>query len=92
MSTIDITIVQAIPHTHLLGKQVWTKIIRNGEYVGYLFRNKYYDFNYQQSYELDPPIKITQQDTLHTYCEYASKNRTKFTNAGLSTQEEVINF
>jgi hypothetical protein len=89
MKTEDITIVAVSPHTHLAGTEVWTKIIRNGEDKGYLFRNNYYDFNYQNSYILDPPVKITKQDTLYTYCGYQTMNRTSFTKAGLSTRDEV---
>jgi hypothetical protein len=82
-------VVSAIPHTHLTGTEVWTKIIRKGVDIGYLFRNKYYDFNYQNSYNLDPPVKITKDDSLYTYCGYQTLGRSKFTAAGLSTKDEV---
>ena len=50
----------AAPHTHLVGIDVWTRIIRKGEDIGYLHRNKYYDFNYQNNYLLDPYVNFTQ--------------------------------
>ena len=50
----------AYPHTHLSGLEVSTKIIRNGSDIGYLFRNKYYDFNFQNNYLLNPSVEITQ--------------------------------
>ncbi len=74
----------------MAGNEVWTKIIRKGVDIGYLFRNKYYDFNYQNSYNLDPPVKITKDDALHTYCGYQTTTRDKFTSAGVSTKDEVI--
>jgi hypothetical protein len=92
MQTQDITIVTSIPHTHLAGNEVWTKIIRKGVDIGYLFRNKFYDFNYQNSYLLDPPVKITKDDSLYTYCGYQTTSRTTFTNAGVSTKDEVSYF
>jgi hypothetical protein len=52
--------VIAAPHTHLTGKSISTKIIRDGVNIGYLDYNKYYDFNYQELYILNPRIEITQ--------------------------------
>ena len=46
-------------HTHLTGMELYTKIIRNGVDIGYLFYNKYYDFNFQNSYEISPPAVVT---------------------------------
>ena len=47
------------PHTHTVGYEVYTKIIRKGNDIGYLFKNDYYDFNYQNIYTLNPPVNIT---------------------------------
>ena len=55
----NITVISANPHTHLTGISVDTKIIRNGVDIGYLFANHEYDFNYQQSYLLNPYVNIT---------------------------------
>lgn len=55
----NLTVISINPHTHLTGIEVWTKIIRNGTDIGYLNLNKNYDFNYQDSLQLDPPINIT---------------------------------
>lgn len=52
------TVLFAFPHTHLTGVEVSTSIIRNGVDIGYLYRNKYYDFNYQNYYPLDPPVVL----------------------------------
>ena len=59
MNTSNITIIMSAPHTHLAGVKIWTKIIRNGRDIGYLFNNQYYDFNYQNLYLLDTPVNIT---------------------------------
>lgn len=55
----NITIVTALPHTHLAGISVETSIIRNGVDIGYVFANHHYDFNYQQIYLLNPQVVLT---------------------------------
>jgi len=58
LNSSDITVVMAFSHTHLSGIDIGTKIIRNREDIGYLYRNKYYDFNYQMNAFLNPPVPI----------------------------------
>ncbi|CAF0751051.1 unnamed protein product [Brachionus calyciflorus] len=85
----NITLFSALPHTHLTGFEVWTKMIRNEVDIGYLFRNKYYDFNYQNNYLLDPRFTIQKGDEFITECSYDTKNRTNFTLGGLGTDKEM---
>ncbi|RNA17654.1 DBH-like monooxygenase 1, partial [Brachionus plicatilis] len=85
----DLNIIAANPHTHLSGLEVSTKIIRDGQDIGYLFRNKYYDFNYQNTYLLNPPVQITKKDELITECIYQTSKRTNFTFGGLGTRQEM---
>lgn len=59
MNSQNITILSALPHTHLTGVEISTKIIRNGTDIGYLDWNKYYSFNYQNIYLLNPRVEIT---------------------------------
>ncbi len=40
------------------GRELYTKIIRNNQEIGYLANNKYYDFNYQYINYLQQPIKL----------------------------------
>ncbi|CAF0875388.1 unnamed protein product [Adineta ricciae] len=53
-----ITVTAAFPHTHLQGKTVWSKLIRNGVAVQYLFNADAFDFNYQFNHRLPEPIKL----------------------------------
>lgn len=55
----NITVIGTIPHTHMTGVSVDTKIIRNGTDIGYIFANHQFDFNYQQFYTLYPFVNIT---------------------------------
>lgn len=82
-------IISANPHTHLTGLEVSTKIIRKGVDIGYLFRNKYYDFNFQNTYLLNPEVPITKDDELITECVYNTNDRTGFTYGGLGTRQEM---
>lgn len=53
-----ITVFSAFPHTHLQGRSVWTKIIRNRTAVDYLFNSDAFDFNYQFENRLVKPIQL----------------------------------
>ena len=52
--------ISAFPHTHNQGKSVWTKIIRNGKAIDYLFNAESFDFNYQFENRLSKPIQLFQ--------------------------------
>ena len=69
---------------------MWTKIIRKGKDIGYLFRNRNYDFNYQSNFVLNPFVNITTDDELVTRCEFNTASREKnWTWAGEGTKNEV---
>jgi hypothetical protein len=51
-------VIYALPHTHLQGVSVWTKIIRNNTAVEYLFNAESYHFNYQFQHRLSQPIQL----------------------------------
>jgi hypothetical protein len=55
----NLTIISAMPHTHLAGTAVYTKLIRNGKDIGYVFNIPNYDFNYQQTFTLTPYVTLT---------------------------------
>ena len=52
-----ITAFSGFLHTHLAGRSVRTKLVRNNEVVKYLFDNPKYDFNYQFNNDIEP-IKL----------------------------------
>ncbi|CAF4772742.1 unnamed protein product [Rotaria sp. Silwood1] len=53
-----ITVITAYAHTHLQGRSVWTKLIRNGTAVQYLFNTEAFDFNYQFEHKLPKRIQL----------------------------------
>lgn len=42
----------------ILGKEVHTKIIRNGQETAYIAKNKYFKFNYEYYNFLANPVKL----------------------------------
>ncbi|CAF4721008.1 unnamed protein product, partial [Rotaria sp. Silwood1] len=53
-----ITVISAIPHIHMPGRRVWTKLIRNKTAVQYLPDRGAFEFHYQYEYRLPQPIKL----------------------------------
>ncbi|CAF1282205.1 unnamed protein product, partial [Didymodactylos carnosus] len=53
-----ITVVSSFPHTHLQGKSVSTKLIRNQSVASYLFNADAFDFNYQFENRLPKRIQL----------------------------------
>merc|ERR1712110_102521 len=43
----EIKVFAHLPHTHLAGRSIYTKVVRNKTEVEYIGNNKYYDFNFQ---------------------------------------------
>ncbi|CAF4919956.1 unnamed protein product [Rotaria sp. Silwood1] len=84
-----ITIVSAFPHTHLQGRTVWTKLIRNKTAVQYLFDAEAYDFNYQYENRLPQSIKLFRGDELATRCIYNTMNKNTITLGGERTKDEM---
>ncbi|CAF0955087.1 unnamed protein product [Adineta ricciae] len=84
-----ITVTTAFPHTHLQGRTVWTKIIRNGTAVDYLFNGDAYDFNYQFENRLPKPVKLYPGDELATRCVYNTMDKNQTTTGGERTQDEM---
>jgi hypothetical protein len=78
-----------ILHTHLLGREIWTQVIRNGVELAPLASQDHYDFNYQEFQKLATPYKLYPGDKLVTHCIYDSSSRTEVTYGGLGTRNEM---
>ncbi|CAF3465404.1 unnamed protein product [Rotaria socialis] len=84
-----INVVSALPHTHLQGISVWTKLIRNNTAVQYLFNAEAFDFNHQFANRLSTPIKIYPGDAFATRCIYSTRNKDDMTLGGKRTIDEM---
>eukprot|EP00795_Rhopilema_esculentum_P003452 gene3452-1831_t len=72
----EVNFFASFPHAHVLGRAIWTKIIRNGKEVVEVLRDNNYDFDYQG-------------DEVINYCRYNSIGRQNATFGGESTKEEM---
>jgi len=89
----EIKFFASLLHAHTAGREIWTKLIRNGKEILELIRDKNYDFNYQQSHLLRQEVPFKAGDELLTYCRYNTMNRKDATVGGLSTADEMcVNF
>ncbi|CAF1205461.1 unnamed protein product [Rotaria magnacalcarata] len=84
-----VNIVSALPHTHLQGYSVWTKLIRNNTAVQYLFNAESFNFNYQFANQLPKTIKIYPGDAFATRCIYKTTDKNDITLGGQRTKDEM---
>ena len=59
MKNENLTIVRAIPHAHKAGRGIETKIVRNNKIIGFLSKNKHFNYSFQRGYDMNPPINLT---------------------------------
>ena len=70
-----VTVFAVLLHTHLLGRQIRLRHIRNGtEVLPYIVRDDNYDFSYQRMRHV-PPRKVMKGDQLTVECVYNSTDR-----------------
>ncbi|GFG39856.1 hypothetical protein Cfor_08836, partial [Coptotermes formosanus] len=76
-------------HTHLIGRKVRLRQIRDGVEQPPITSDNNYDFSYQEYRRLQNPVKVYPGDHLIAQCVYNSKGRTTITLGGLTTREEM---
>ncbi|XP_068702591.1 DBH-like monooxygenase protein 1 [Montipora foliosa] len=84
-----ISVIASGLHTHLAGRKVILRHIRNGLELPEIARDEHYDFNFQEYHLLDKEIHIAPGDSLITKCIYDTQDRNWVTNGGISTREEM---
>jgi len=84
-----VTVFSAFPHTHLQGRSLWAKIIRNNKAIDYLFNAESYDFNYQFENRLAEPVKLYPGDEIASRCIYNTMNKNETTLGGEATKNEM---
>eukprot|EP00058_Branchiostoma_floridae_P005110 XP_002590598.1 hypothetical protein BRAFLDRAFT_123613 [Branchiostoma floridae] len=88
-----IKVFASMPHAHLAGTAVRTKLVRNGVFQSYVGRDETYDFDLQEIRLLDPEVIVQEGDLLITECTYKTTDRTQATLGGLGSREEMcMNF
>ncbi|XP_077969383.1 DBH-like monooxygenase protein 1 homolog isoform X2 [Styela clava] len=85
----NVTAFSVILHSHLAGRKLRLRHIRNGVELPYLANDENYDFNYQESRYLNPGVTIKNTDYLQMECDYSTRDRTMMTEGGLGTLQEM---
>merc|ERR550532_42389 len=85
-----IQILNGVLHSHLAGRKMRLRHIRNGKELPVILQDNNYDFNFQASRQ--PPKgrgKILPGDEMILECDYETTGRQGPTFGGLSTREEM---
>ena len=72
-----IKLVSVVLHSHLAGKKLRLRHIRNGQELPRVAEDDHYDFNYQQARVLPQEVSVLPGDELVTECVYQTPNRTE---------------
>ncbi|XP_033726627.1 DBH-like monooxygenase protein 1 [Pecten maximus] len=84
-----IQIFAVLQHSHLLGRQMITRIHRNGREIKPLVTDRHFDFDFQDMRYLSEKRTIYPTDKLELNCVYDSSHRQNITQGGVSTQDEM---
>jgi dopamine beta-monooxygenase len=81
------------PHMHQYGRSMVTEHYRCGNKIGEIGHISEYEFDNQQSYTLNPPVKILPGDALVTTCKYDTSNADVDVKGGEQSSDEMcMNF
>ncbi|KDR24478.1 MOXD1-like protein 2 [Zootermopsis nevadensis] len=84
-----IDIFGVVLHTHLIGRKVRLRQIREGVELPPITADNNYDFSYQEYRRLQNPVTVYPGDHLIAECVYNSEGRSTITLGGLTTREEM---
>ncbi|XP_019644474.1 PREDICTED: DBH-like monooxygenase protein 1 [Branchiostoma belcheri] len=76
-------------HTHLAGRKMKMRHVRNGVELPWIRNDGNFDFNFQQTVSLQKEVEVLKGDYLIVECTYNTTDRRKVTYGGLSTEEEM---
>nr|XP_045616431.1 uncharacterized protein LOC123769364 [Procambarus clarkii] len=82
-------VFQGLLHSHLLGRGLSLRHIREAKELPPLLKDMTYDFNYQQTRVLTEEVTVLPGDYLITECTYDATNRHQPTFGGFNTEEEM---
>ncbi|KAK2589072.1 hypothetical protein KPH14_001907 [Odynerus spinipes] len=84
-----VNVVSVVLHSHLAGRRLSLKHIRNGKELPRIVQDNHFDFEYQQSHTLEKEVNILPGDELVAECVYRTLNRTKPTLGGYAASQEM---
>nr|XP_039269063.1 DBH-like monooxygenase protein 1 homolog [Styela clava]XP_039269064.1 DBH-like monooxygenase protein 1 homolog [Styela clava] len=69
----NVTAFSVVLHSHLAGRKLRLRHIRDGVELPYLGNDENYDFNYQEARYFNPGVTIKSTDYLQMECDYNTK-------------------
>jgi len=84
-----IKIISGVLHSHLAGRRMRLRHVRNGIELPLVLEDNHYDFNFQASRVPRTETVVRPGDDLILECEYDSSTRDQPTFGGLSTRDEM---
>lgn len=84
-----INVVSVVLHSHLAGRRLSLKHIRQGKELPKIVQDNHFDFDYQQSHTLEKEVKVLRGDELVAECVYGTLDRTKPTLGGYAASQEM---
>lgn len=81
--------VSVVLHSHLAGRRMSLKHIREGKELPNIVHENHFDFDYQQSHSLEKEVRIMPGDELVTECVYGTQDRTTPTLGGYAAKQEM---
>ncbi|XP_014472209.1 PREDICTED: MOXD1 homolog 1 [Dinoponera quadriceps] len=84
-----INIVSVVLHSHLAGRRLSLKHIRQGKELPRIVQDNHFDFDYQQSHTLEKEVKVLPGDELVAECVYGTLDRQAPTLGGYAASQEM---
>ncbi|XP_066597310.1 MOXD1 homolog 1-like [Prorops nasuta] len=84
-----INIVSVVLHSHLAGRRLSLKHIRQGRELPRIVEDNHFDFDYQQSHTLENEVKVLPGDELVAECVYGTLDRSRPTLGGYAASQEM---
>ena len=84
-----IRIISGVLHSHLAGRKMRLRHVRNGIELPVILEDNHYDFNFQASRVPKTETIVYPGDHLLLECEYETSTRDQPTFGGLSTRDEM---
>jgi hypothetical protein len=88
-SPVPLRIWGVFPHMHTLGRRLSVEIERDGGADECLIDMRRWDFDWQLSYWLSEPMRVTPQDAARITCTYDTRTRDETTRWGEGTLDEM---
>ncbi|KAG7210089.1 hypothetical protein KM043_011660 [Ampulex compressa] len=84
-----VNVVSVVLHSHLAGRRLSLKHIRQGKELPRIVEDNHFDFDYQQSHTLEKEVKILPGDELVAECVYGTLDRSRPTLGGYAASQEM---